>query len=226
MGKAELARMEGEPPQRIALRAVFLVPGHRMACLGELDADLVAPPRLQTDLHQRIGAERFDRLVMGDRRAGGPGGRRAEDLRLRLVEMALQRPFRRLGRAFDDGVIPLADPVPALLQLPLRRRGLHQHQQPRGVAVEPVDDEDPLIPSPVAEEAGHLEIGGLLLPLVGGDGEEAGGLLDHQDGLVLVMDTDSGGKLRLRRGEFPRPHRHPIAGPERMVVARLPGVVD
>ena len=72
MGKAELPRMERQPPQRIALRPVFLIPGHRMARLRELDADLVAPPRLQADLHQRIGAERFDRLVMGDRWAGGP----------------------------------------------------------------------------------------------------------------------------------------------------------
>jgi len=89
-----------------------------------------------------------------------------------------------------------------------------------------VDDEDPLVLSPVAEEAGHLEIGGLPLPLVGGDGEEAGRLLDHQERLILVMDADPRGELRRRRGKFPRPHRHPIAGPERMIVARLPRVID
>jgi len=140
--------------------------------------------------------------------------------------MAFQGPLRRLGRAFDNGEVPLPHPVPALLELPLRRRGLDQHQQARGIAVEPVDDEDPLVLSPVAEEAGHLEIGGLPLALVGGDGEEAGRFFDHQESLVLVMDADPRRELGRRCGEFPRPHRHPITGPERVIVARLPRVID
>jgi len=82
----------------------------------------------------------------------------------------------------------------------LGRHRFGEDDQARGFPIQPVNDEEPgrarvAARDPVAKKP----VGRALALALGGDGQEAGGLVDHEDVVVLV-DESQGRRARGRRG--------------------------
>ncbi len=212
MAEAESRGVKTQAAERIPARAVAAVADDRVAELRHLDTDLVAPARPEPERHPGHVRSPLDDAVPGDRdaralalrrrpaRIGGPDAERAL-----LHEDVAERPLVRRHHAFDDrDVVPLRGAREELcLEILLRFRGLGDDQEPRGLAVQPVDDERPA-GWPRSLEVGPHHAVGRALPLVlGPDREEPRRLLDDEQRLVLVDQaerrSEGGGRRRAER---------------------------
>src|SRR5262245_52921932 len=207
--------MQGEPPDRVRAAAVGRVADDRMAEAGEMDPDLVPPAGLQTDLEERVSSARTDHLPVGD--GGAPA---LEVARLTypagcVVEEPARDGARGAGNsALDHRQVRPLDGVRRELRLerPLGDGGGGEDEQPRSEAIEPMDDEDAARWPPRPGAGGQVHVRGALPIPLGRDGEEARRLVDHQQVVVLVHDSQAG-----RQGGVPLPGAdlHDVAGRER-----------
>ena len=200
MGVQPLPR-EAEPGRNGGVGAVERVADARMPVRGHVHPDLVRAPGLEMDLEQGRAGERLERLVVGD-------GVLALGRDRELPRVGGMPPDGRIDRAGERIGMPLHDRVVDLLHLALlegalehgvRVLGLGDDHETRGADVEAMDDALPLRRAGRrdAEAAGgeRPEHGGTL-PADRGVRGHAGGLVDHDDVVVVVHD---------RRGRAPRP---------------------
>jgi hypothetical protein len=157
-----------------------------------MDADLVHPARLEPDPQQRVAREELLELEVRDRLARRIG---VERLAGRVAAVASDRrldPARPRARlpAHEPEVASLELTVPnELLEAPVRELGARDHEKPRGVAVEPVDDALPIVLTPrgavldqrLGQRAFRVSRARVY--------DDAGRLVDDQEVLVLVRDA-------------------------------------
>ena len=204
-----------------------------MALRRHVHPDLVRAARFELDLEEARVGERLERRVMRHRRLAV-----ARDRELPVVPgMAADRP---LDRARERIRVPLHDRVVDLVDLALLERALQlavgplalrDDHEPARAGVEPVHDalalrrsrgRDP-VPGP-GERAEH----GRPLPPERRMGGDAGGLVDHDDVVVVVHDAELGqvhgddlGAALLLPGDLePAPGREPIGLAEHSPVER------
>jgi hypothetical protein len=167
-----------------------------VAAIGEMDADLVFSPGEQADEQPRFLAVRFDCFVisngalpLGGARAAGNGADGAVGA---LDQVRFDATLRRIGLAFNHRLVRALDGVPEELGLKrlVRAVGLGKDQQPRGVAVEAVDQAD------AGARLSRLDIPaddrqrrGTAL-LCDRAGEQACGLVDDEDVIVFVDELE------------------------------------
>src|SRR5690606_381477 len=135
----------------------------------------------------------------------------------------------RLGQSLDDGVVPLLDLAPVLVEGLPDRVAAGEDEKAGGLAVEAMDDVEP--PAELAlptEVLGELAVGGMFLFVGRGHGKEPDGLVDHGEVAVLVHDLEpprGRGPARSRAGRVTLDPDF-VAGTERLVVARRAQAVD
>ena len=209
VAEAEPRGVEAQSAERVPARAVPTVPDDRVTELRQLDADLVAPPGPEAERHPCHVRSPLDHAVAGDRdarpaslrrrpaRVDGPDAKRAF-----LQEDVLESPLIRGDHALDDrDVAPLRGAGCELhLEALLRLQGLRDDQEPRGLPVQPMDDERPAgLPRPL-EVGPHQTVGGALTLVLGPDREQARRLLDHEQRRVLVDEAEKRGQGGRGRG--------------------------
>ena len=144
MRKGELRRME-ELPVEAELRAMAVDPvaDDRVADRRHVDADLVRPAGLEGHVKERPSGERLDELEVRD---GVAGTLAIERLAGRVAPVAADRGLdppgpRRRPPAHERDVGAPHPPPPKLgLEAAERLLVARHDQEPRRVAVEPVDD--------------------------------------------------------------------------------------
>jgi hypothetical protein len=188
-----------------AAPAVDGVAHDRQSGMGEVEADLVLPSRLQLDLQERPRREALDdpparaRLVRGLARAGQAPAAAL----VGVVDGRVDGPRFGRGGALDQGGVAPLDPVRAeqVAEPGPGGRGEREGQRPRGVAVQPVHDAHV---RPARPPAGgvllHAGERGVLVVGVGRgrDGEQPRRLVHHHDLFVLVEEGDGGAHARAR----------------------------
>src|SRR5712692_5683483 len=225
MHEGEPRGVQAQPPQRVPPAPVRQVAHDRMARGRELGPELAAPPGHEPELERGRAPAPLEDAVARHRLPAPPAVARDPDPAPCVRrEPRAQRSVRGLHAALDDrDVHPLGAPRRELrLERPLRGRRLREHDQPRGLAVEPVDDEDPaalLAGARVVRQ--HAVRGPLALPL-GRDREEPGGLVHDEDVPVLVDQRER----RRERGRRRDTELDAIAGPHGDVAAPDHGAVD
>ena len=146
MHEAEPRRVQRETSQRIPTTPVRVVAGDRMAGGGELRPDLTAPSRRQGELDERRVSPPLENAVARDRRPSRSAVvRRVDAQRPILNEARGQHPLRPPHHAFherDVDTLDVASRKPPLQTL-LGGDGLGEDDQPRGLAIEAVNDEKP-----------------------------------------------------------------------------------
>ena len=97
-----------------------------------------------------------------------------------------------LDGSFDEGDVVFFDAASLELdgEVPLGAAVQTEHDQTRGVHIEAVDDHGPRGCGEEVQHAGGDAIGFVGAPA--GDAEQAGGLVDHDEPLILVDDVDVG----------------------------------
>src|SRR5262249_39980457 len=142
MEEAEPGRVEAEAADRVARAAVEAVADDRMAQLGELDAELVAPSGPEAQLEERRVGPACHHPVVRD---GGPAGLGvAPDAQpLVLDEPGGQRAGVGADPALDDGGVdaPGAPLLELGLEVALGPGGRGEDQETGRFPVEAVDDE-------------------------------------------------------------------------------------
>jgi hypothetical protein len=205
MAEAEPRGVKTQAAERIPARAVTAVADDRVAELRQLDADLMAPARPELERHPGHVRSPLDHAVPGDRDARAPALRRRpgriggpDAKRALLHEDVAERSLIRRHHTFDDRDVPSLRGAREELRLEvlLRFRGLGDDQEPRGLPVQPVDDERPPRGARALEIGPHHAIGRALPLVLGPDREEPRRLLDDEERLVLVDETERGGEGR------------------------------
>ena len=225
--------IEGEPRrvEELALEpvaagvAVVGIAGHRIADRQQVRADLMRAPGLERHPQQRVVRQRALGLEVrdGGMRIVGVGG----DLRPHTAvaaERRVDRPAPRRRPALDQRQVLAGDLALAQrgLQRGVDRLAARQHEQPRGVAVEPVHDAGTRRVGPAGDEpVQRLDERPDRMPVPGMD-DDARGLVDHQQVLVLVGDPerrrrDVGVDLGLRRLE-----RHQLTADQQVTLRPRP----
>ncbi len=173
--------------------------------------------RSQPERHPGHVRPSLDHAVPGDRDARAPALRRrpgriggADPERALLHQDVAERALVRRHHALDDrDVPPLRGAREELrLEILLRLRSLGDDQEPRGLPVQPVDDERPAGGPRALEVGPHHAVGGALPLVLGPDREEPGRLLDDEERVVLVDQAERRGEGRGRR----RSERDRVAG--------------
>jgi Zn-dependent protease with chaperone function len=215
MTEGQSRGVQTEAPQRIAPGAVAPVADHGVAELGHLDPDLVAPASAEPERDPRDVRPALEDAVAGDRDAGAPTARRrpagvdrADAERALLHEDVAERSLVLPHHALDDrDVAPIRGAGRELaLEGVLGLRALGDDQESRGLAVQPVDDEGPAGRARALEIGPHEAVRRALPLVLGPDRQEAGRLLDDEEGGVLVDQAEQGRE----GGRGRRPERHPV----------------
>ena len=214
MAEAESRSVKAQAAERIPARAVAAVADDRVAELRQLDADLMAPARPELERHPGHVRSPLDHAVPGDRDARAPAlGRRPARIggpdaqRALLHEDVAERSLVRRHHALDDRDIPPLRGAREELRLEvlLRLRRLGDDQEPRGLPIQPVDDERPARGARSLEVGPHHAVGRALPLVLGPDREEPRRLLDDEERLVLVDQAQRRGEGgRRRRAERDR----------------------
>ena len=222
MAEAESRGVKTQAAERIPARAVADVADDRVAELRHLDPDLVAaagpeperyPGHVRSPLDHAVPGDRDARAPALRRRPGRVGGPDAE--RALLHENVPERPLVRRHHALHDrDVPPLRGAREELrLEILLGLRRLRDHQEPRGLAVQPVDDERPAGRARALQVGPHHAVGRALALVLGADREEPGRLLDDEERLVLVDQAErrreGGGRRRAERDRIGREDGRP-----------------
>jgi hypothetical protein len=175
-------------PEPLIRDAVHRVADDRQPDRRQMDADLVRAARLEPHVEQRVPVDQPFDFEVRDRLARRVG---VERVTRRLAPVAADRRFdppgpRARAPADERLVAPLELPgAHQLLQLLERRIAARDHEQTRGVAVEPVDDARPLLvlsargqaDEPVDQRAAGMSWGGM--------DDDAGRLVHDQEMFVL-----------------------------------------
>lgn len=207
MDEPEDGRVECQPPdrERVGLGIpVDGVPEHRVAEVGEVDADLVRAAGAELSLDERRRPQALERPQhrAGGAAAGPRGECRAPRARPRPADAALHQLLPQEIPARQSEVETLHGVEPKLA-VQVFGRGVRdrQHHHPRCVAVEAVDDENaPVAPGPplqLGRGAGEHRV---LLALDRGVDEQPGGLVDDDD---LVVGEQHLNRRRLGRALAP-----------------------
>jgi len=197
--------VQADAPQRIALAAVGRVADDRMPESGEVRADLAASSGLEPDLEPRVVGAARQHAVVRRRGAAILTVRDAHAQAAVLVEPHAQRPAVVADASLHHGDVDPLDRVlhELLLQHALDGFGLGEHQQSGGLAVEPVHDEERLLAlarrGALREVRRQQAIRRTVVLLRGRDRQQPGGLVDHQQAVVLVHDPELLGECRRRR---------------------------
>ena len=194
--------MQANAPEGIRAAPVLPVADDRVSEGGELSTDLAPPPGHERELEQRRPPKARQHPVAGDRLLAAARGSNAQGPVLH--EVRGQRTLLFPDDAFHAGhVHPLGRARLELrLERPLHGKRLREDEEAGGLAIEPMDDEDPPAsprPHPIAQQAvdGPSALGG------GRDRQERRGLVDHEEVLVLMYEAErrrEGG--RRRRSQF------------------------
>ena len=190
MVEVEAEGMEGKAMKRILARSILLVSGNGIAQVAHVDAYLVLAPRLEPHLGQRVAAVGGDAPIVCDGLfAAIVGGAAIGDVGLVVLEPGVHRAALLLHLATEHSHIAavIDDVVPVGFEHPANLQVLGVDHQAAGVAVETVHHMG------CAVEMATLEIlveNGLdaVLPRGRGHAEDALGLLDDDEVLVLVDD--------------------------------------
>src|SRR4051794_31233313 len=203
MFERESAGVEELPGQTMTSRVpVVRVAGHGVADGQQVRADLVGAARLEGHAQQRVLREALLRLEVGDRVVRVVGVR--ADLRPHPAVAAERRVDRAAARgraALDERDVLAGDVARPQcgLQRGVRRLVAGEHEQPRGVAVEPVHDARAVR----VRAAGHAALQRLYERALGVAlarmYDDARGLVDDDQVLVLVGDRERRGRDRLAR---------------------------
>lgn len=216
MDKFEDTRMQGEPARGIAFRLVFYIADDRMAGIRKMDPNLVAAAGFQSQLHQRSPLVPGQDSEMRDSVARLIAARRAEDAEgIRFVEIRFKHAAVASQLSLNDRFVLLLREIPASLQCGFHIGRLGKDHQPRGFAVESMNDPDPL--APMGQVLVQLKIGRLLLLRFACDAQEILRLFDHNEVRVFEIDLHPAAQYRLRDGKTIRTHGDDIARPERMI---------
>ena len=206
----ELQRLgvERHPPdgERITGRfAVHRIPQHRMAQVGEVDADLVRPPGAELGLDQRHESQPLERTECGDRSSPAASWCEGRPPRSRTgpADGAVHALLAR-KRPPHECHVPSPDAVSAELPLKVLGGGVgeREHENARGLAVEAVHHVDAAVPPRPPLDLGPSPADdGVLLGIAGRVDEQSSGLVDDEDVRVDVDDLD---RRDPRRGCPPR----------------------
>ena len=219
MLESEPLRVQELPLEpEVAGDAVRRIARNRKVDRGEMDADLVRAARLEPDAQERVARQQLLELEVGHGRAGRIRVERVtEPVMTVAADGRVDRPSARAWLADDESTV-LARQRAALHELLqpfvcLRRPG--DDEQSRGVAVEAVNDSRPvLLP---AGCTGLDESLGERAACVTGRRmhDDAGGLVDDEEMLVLVRDHELGEiARRLRDGRRRRLDRDLLTADE------------
>src|SRR5712691_9724741 len=146
MGEAESRRVQAHAARGIVARAVGAVAHDGVSELGELGADLAAASGDERQLHQRRRGAALKHTITGDRLAAlGAPSRAAHAEAAVFPQAASQRALALARDTFDEGNVVTLDPprLELILEPTLDREGFGEHEQPRRLAIEAVDDEEP-----------------------------------------------------------------------------------
>ncbi len=185
--------------------AVGRIAEYRVVHVREVDADLVCPSRAELQTEKGKIGEPFQDGVLGDRGLSVGHDRHFLPIGLASSELSLDDPPLLLEEAPDDRLVLPIDRPPGELPGKVGVRGIafRDHEQARGVFVEPVHDSRPgrIVGG---REVTVIEKGidqGTRVISVGGMDNHAGRLVHDQEVFVLIHD----GKRDVFRRYFRRP---------------------
>ena len=211
--------MQGESARGIAFCLVFYIADDRMAGIRKMDPNLVAAAGFQIQLHQRSPLVPGQDSEMRDSMARLIAARRAEDAEgIRFVEIRFKHAAVASQLSLNDRFVLLLREIPASLQCGFHIGRLGKDHQPRGFAVESMNDPDPL--APMGQVLVQLKIGRLLLLRFACDAQEIFRLFDHNEVRVFEIDLHPAAQYRLRDGKTIRTHGDDIARLEQMIELR------
>jgi hypothetical protein len=190
MGEAEPARVQAETVVTARAASVRHVADDRMTHRRQLHADLVSASGAEVEVEDGPVASALPHAVPGDRQPPRLPGTHAEVAV--LGETALERAFLLAHAPFDHRHVDALD-VAGLelrLQTALGALGFREDDQARGVAVQPMDDEEPASRPLRVDVVEEQAVGVLLTLAVGGDGQEARRLVDDEQIVVLVHQPE------------------------------------
>jgi hypothetical protein len=204
----------------VGFGAVFRITDDRTAGIGEVNADLMAAASLKGQLNKGAALVSLQDTIMSDGVPSGLGAGNAEDFKgTGFVEPGLEGAFVVRQHAFNHGLVTLFRLVPSFLQSGLGAGSLGENNDPAGFAVEPMHNPDAFLGVGIhlSQIIGKLEIGGLFLLCLAGDGEEVRGLVDDDEGGVFEVNLDPAGDDAIGRRVSIRTDRDGIARFQRMV---------
>src|SRR5713101_208678 len=200
--EAEAGRMEAQPAELAPGAAVLAVADDRVADGRELHADLPAPARVERELEERRVLPAREHPVARDGRLALRATRGVDTEAPVLDEATLERPGLLAHVALHERRVDALDR--SLLELGLEAllgfRGLGEDQEPRGLAVEAVDDEGACARPLRLEIVPEQSVGGALALALGRHGEESRRLVHDDDRVVLVHEAET-----LREGDAAAP---------------------
>src|SRR5262249_29990048 len=185
MGEAEPAGVEAKTFVAARGASVRLVADDRVTHRRQLHADLVSAAGAKVEVEDGPVPSSLTHAVAGDRQLPRRAGAHAEIAV--LDETALERAFLLAHASLDHGHVDALDGanLELRLQTALGALGFCEDDQPRGVAVQPMDDEEPASWPLRVDVVEEHSVRVLLTLAVGGDREQAGRLVDHEQIVVL-----------------------------------------
>src|SRR5207302_2271721 len=172
-----------------------------------LGADLAAPSGAQTQLEHGRARAALVYAVVGDRLAAAASRPHAQRRGI-LDDAIAERAGIVAHAALHDRLVAARDGARGELRLQrvLHRRPLREHQEPRGLAIETVNDEQSggrasRRRGSRADVVEEQPIDRSLALALGADGEESRRLVHDDEVVVLVHQTQGGRKARRRRAE-------------------------
>lgn len=212
MFECEPHGLQCDPAGESLLRAVFSIPHDRVTCRSQLDADLMASPRLRSHLQQRRITQRFEspKGQQAFPRLGGRRGHRSYDILLTVLHKSVEeRPHSGGDAPFDEGLVDLFDAAaPKLLR------------QSTGGFARPREQDDSRYGAIQSMHNSHKDVAGLAVTLAKvvpreiderhiarsiTDRQESRRLVNRQAVIVLVEHAQPG--IPRRRVAFRRGHR-------------------
>jgi hypothetical protein len=197
MQEREPRSVKRQSSHRVRTTAVPSVTRDRMACRGELGSDLSTPPGNQPELEQGRAPPVLEDAIPRDRLLAAPALGDPYAQRSILDEPRDQRALVLAHHALDEGDIDTLGRARGELRLEVLL-GLHrlgEHDQARGLSIEPMDDEERRARAASRDPVTEEPVGGTLALALGGDGQQTRGLVDDQDVFVLV-DEPQGRRTR------------------------------
>ena len=135
--------MQRQTPVRPLGVSVLRIAHNRMSAVSQVDADLVLSARHQFHVQQGQVLCLLEHGIRRMRQSSLRGiGRGVDAVRAVLRQLGLNRLRGLLAPAVHDSQIPLLRFVPSPLQAELCLDGLRKDEDPRGLPVQAVDDED------------------------------------------------------------------------------------
>ena len=181
---------------------------------------MILPPCLDVDVQQGVSAPGLLDLVAGDGLLGALPRRAGKaQVGVRLHQVGADGVPLGLGHALHHRqVAPAGDHlVPLTLEQLLGLGVPGEHEHSRRVPIQPVEDKNPVVHPPGLHVVGDHVVGGAHLLLVVSHAEQLGGLVHHDEVLVLIEQGEGQG---VRLGGGGGQEGHLLTGGERRVKPR------